>query len=109
MLKLKKQERVIKHATNRRERRVYTEDFKRQIVSLYQHGKTKTELIKEYDLTPRALHKWISNYNNTGSFKQSDNLSDEQKRLIQLEKENKQLKMENDILKQAALILGRKS
>lgn len=66
-------------STNRRERRVYTEDFKRQIVSLYQHGKTKTELIKEYDLTPSALHKWISNYNNTGSFKHSDNLSDEQK------------------------------
>lgn len=94
---------------NRRERRVYTEDFKRQIVSLYQHGKTKTELIKEYDLTPSALHKWISSHTNTGSFKHSDNLSDEQKRLIQLEKENKQLKMENDILKQAALILGRKS
>jgi len=32
--------------TNRRERRAYTEDFKRQIVSLYQHGKTKTELIQ---------------------------------------------------------------
>lgn len=96
-------------STNRRERRVYTEDFKRQIVSLYQHGKTKTELIKEYDLTPSTLHKWISSHTNTGSFKQSDNLSDEHKRLIQLEKENKQLKMENDILKQAALILGRKS
>ena len=37
------------------------------------------------------------------------NLTLEEKRLIELEKENKQLKMENDILKQAALILGRKS
>ncbi|PTJ59715.1 transposase, partial [Mammaliicoccus sciuri] len=27
---------------------------------------------------------------------------------MELEKENKQLKMENDILKQAALIIGRK-
>ena len=32
----------------------------------------------------------------------------EQEELLKLRKENQQLKMENDILKQAALILGRK-
>ena len=60
------------------------------------------ELIREYDLTPSALHKWIKNFDQSGSFKQKDNLTLEEKRLIELEKENKQLKMENDILKQAA-------
>lgn len=96
-------------STKRRERRIYTDEFKQQIVTLYRHGKTRAELIREYELTPSALNKWISNYENTGSFKHQDNLSDETKRLIALEKENKQLKMENDILKQAALIMGRKS
>jgi transposase len=38
-----------------------------------------------------------------------DNLTDEQKELIELRKRNAQLEMENDILKQAALIMGRKS
>lgn len=37
-----------------------------------------------------------------------DNLTAEQKELAELRKRNKQLEMENDILKQAALILGRK-
>ena len=36
-----------------------------------------------------------------------DNLTAEQKELAELRKRNKQLEMENDILKQAALILGR--
>ena len=40
--------------------------------------------------------------------KEKDNITDEQKELIELRKRNKQLEMENDILKQAALILGRK-
>ena len=46
--------------------------------------------------------------NTSGSFKEKDNLTPEQKELIQLRKQNKQLLMENDILKQAALIFGRK-
>ena len=48
---------------------------------------------------------WIQKYNKTGSFKESDNISEEEK---ELKKEVQQLKMENDILKQAALIMGRK-
>ncbi|EGQ2769082.1 IS3 family transposase, partial [Staphylococcus pseudintermedius] len=43
-----------------------------------------------------------------GSFNHKDNLTDEEKELMSLRKEVKQLKMENDILKQAALIIGRK-
>ena len=40
--------------------------------------------------------------------KKKDNRTDEENRLIELEKEVRQLRMENDILKQAALIMGRK-
>lgn len=47
-------------------------------------------------------------FNTSGSFKAKDNRSEEERRILQLEKENKQLRMENDILKQAALIMGRK-
>ena len=78
------------------------------MVSLYNNGKSRSEIIKEYDLTPSAFSKWVNNSNNTGSFKASDNRSEEENRLLELEKENKQLKMENDILKQVALIMGRK-
>ena len=50
----------------------------------------------------------IKRFDSSGSFKIDDSRTDEEKRLLQLEKENQQLRMENDILKQAALIMGRK-
>ncbi len=86
----------------------YSDEFKSQIVSLFNNGKPASEIIKEYNISRASLYKWVGYKNNSGSFKISDNRSNEEKRLIALEKENKQLKMENDILKQAALIMGRK-
>ena len=59
-------------------------------------------------MTPSALAKWINNYNSSGSFKAEDNRSPEENELIELRKRNRQLETEVDILKQAALIMGRK-
>lgn len=48
-------------------------------------------------------------YNRTESFNAKDNMTEQEKELIELRKRNKQLEMENDILKQAApLLLGKK-
>ena len=91
-----------------RERRTYTDEFKKQIVELYNNGKSRSEIIKEYDLTPSSFASWINKYNATGSFKAADNRTDEENELIKLRKELQRLRMENDILKQAALIMGRK-
>lgn len=92
----------------RRERRIYSEEFKKQMVQLYQNGKPRKDIISEYELTPSALDKWIKQTQTTGSFKEKDNMTPDQIELVKLRKENKQLLMENDILKQAALIIGRK-
>lgn len=92
----------------KRERRTFTSEFKKQMIQLYQNGKTRKALIEEYELTPSSLDRWIQQGENTGSFKEKDNRSPEESELIKLRKELKQLQMENDILKQAALILGRK-
>lgn len=92
----------------KRERRTFTDEFKNQMVQLYFNGKRKSDIIREYDLTASALDKWIKQSQSTGSFREKDNRTPEEEELIKLRKENQQLKMENDILKQAALILGRK-
>lgn len=65
-------------------RRTFTPEFKQQIVDLYRNDKRKCDLIQEYDIANSLLNKWIAQATNTGSFK------------------------EKDILKQAALIFGRK-
>ena len=92
----------------RRTKREFTDAFKQQIVQLYNSGKPRSEIIKEYDLTPSAFDKWVSRINATGSAKKADNRSLEAAELLKLRKENQKLKMENDILKQAALILAQK-
>lgn len=94
--------------TERRSKRIFTNQFKHQMVQLYNNGKSRSEIIKEYDLTPSAFDKWVSRINATGSAKEADNRTPEEIELIKLRKENQKLKMENDILKQAALILGQK-
>ena len=94
--------------TKQRQRRTFTDEFKEQVVQLYLNGKSKAEILKEYDLYASTLDRWIKQHQETGSFKTQDNLSDMEKELIELRKRNKQLEMENDILKQAALIIGRK-
>jgi len=94
--------------TKKRPRRTYTSEFKQQVVQLYLNGKRKCDIIREYDIASSLLDKWIKQSQTTGSFKGKDNRSDLENELIELRKRNKQLEMENDILKQAALILGRK-
>jgi transposase len=100
---------IDKNGVKRRARRSYTSEFKRQIVALYETGGyTREQLLREYDLTETALSRWIRQSRNSGSFKEKDNRTPEENELIRLNKEIKQLRMENDILKQAALIFGRK-
>lgn len=92
----------------KRERRSFTDEFKQQMVQLYENGKPRAEILREYDLSAYAIDRWVKQGRTTGSFKEKDNRTEEQKELLASRKEIQQLKMENDILKQAALIFGRK-
>lgn len=89
-------------------RRTFTSEFKKQMVQLYENGKSRADIVEEYDLTASALDRWIKQFQTSGSFSEKDNRSPEENELIALRKEIQRLKMENDILKQAALIMGRK-
>jgi transposase len=92
----------------KRTRRTFTKEFKQQMVQLHENGKPRSEIIKEYELTPSSLDRWISQFTKSGSFKEKDNRSSGETELMKLRKENQRLAMENDVLKQAALIMGRK-
>ena len=91
-----------------KKRRTFTTDFKKQLVALYENGKSRQDIVSEYELTASALDRWITQFQQSGSFKEKDNRSPEELELMELRKRNKQLEMEVDILKQAALIMGRK-
>ncbi len=86
----------------------YEEAFKKQIVALFNSGKSLADINREYGIAKSTVKTWVERLNNSGSLDINDNRTEEEKELIALRKRVKQLEMENDILKQAALILGKK-
>lgn len=84
----------------KRTRRTYTPEFKSQMVRLFESGKARADIIREYDLTASAFDKWVKQSQSSGSFSEKDNRTPEENELIKLRKENQRLLMENDILKQ---------
>ena len=92
----------------KRKPRKYTDEFKQQSADLYRSGKRRCDICREYDISHSLSDKWVKQAENSGSFHEKDNRIPEQEELPEPRKENQQLKMENGILKQAALIPGRK-
>ena len=88
--------------------RNYTDEFKKQIVALVKNGKSSNSVAKEYGIAKSSVTKWVRDFNNSGSLKAKDNRTPEENELIALRKRVKELEMEADILKQAALIMARK-
>ena len=64
--------------------------------------------MRECDLSKSTVGRWVKSINATGSPHAADNRTPEQNRVIELERENRRLRMEVEVLKQAALIFARK-
>ena len=79
----------------------YDEDFKKSIVTLYQNGRTQSQLSKEYGISMSAIGKWIKQYSSVRT-EDGDVLT--AKQIKELQKRNAQLEEENLILKKAIAI-----
>lgn len=88
--------------------RKFSEEFKRQIVQLYDNGKSAADIHREYDICKSTLQRWVKGIHESGSTRAKDNRTPEQERILELERENKQPGMEVEVLKTAALIFARR-
>lgn len=74
----------------------YDEDFKKSIVTLYENGKTQSELSREYGVSLSAISRWVRLYSkittDDGEILTAKQVKALQKRLVQLEEENLILK-----------------
>ena len=84
------------------------EAFKRQIVQLYESGKPSREIRAECDIARSTLQRWVQGIRSSGSTRAADNRTPGQNELIEPRKRNRQLEMEVDVFKQAALIFARR-
>ena len=79
----------------------YSEDFKKTIVSLYQSGKTYSEIQKEYGVSSSALSKWVHKYSQV---QVDDDTVLTAQQIKALQRRNAELEEENLILKKAIAI-----
>ena len=89
--------------TSRRPRRQYTEEFKAQTVRLVlEEGKSVSGVARDLDLTPSALRLWVEQTRANRTKGKTGLTTVEREELARLRKENRQLRMDRDILVKAA-------
>jgi transposase len=97
---------------NGMKQRRYTTEFKSQAIELVKLGKSVTEVARDLALSEGVLYEWIRKASKAAPLGSGgpaaageEPAADELRRL---RRENANLKLENDILKKAAIILGTK-
>lgn len=88
--------------------RHYEEEFKRQIVQLYENGKPSSQIRAGYGIPRSTLQRWVQGIRNSGSTRAVDNRTPEENELIELRKRNRQLEMEVGVSEQAAPVSARR-
>jgi len=92
----------------RRARRQFSEEFKEGAVRLVlDENKTIGAVARELDLTASALATWVKHARAERTKGKSGLMKEEREELSRLRKENRELRMERDILKKAAAFFAK--
>jgi transposase len=95
----------------KRPRRTFSDDFKAGAVRLVlEEGKSVGQVARDLDLTDSALRTWVERARaDRGKGKPGVLTTAEREELSSLRKENRQLRLERDILKKAAAFFAKES
>lgn len=94
----------------RRARRSFTDEFKAGAVSLVlDEGRTVADVARSLDLTPSGLSGWVEQARADRSKGKTGLTTEEKQELARLRKENRELRMEREILKKAAAFFAKES
>ena len=88
-----------------RQYKSYDEDFKKTIVNLYENGKGISDLSKEYGVGKSTIDSWIKKYKTITTSTGETTTNDE---ILKLQKKNRELEQEVEILKKAVAIFSKK-
>lgn len=91
-------------------RRSFDPDFKLQVVQMItEHGLSITQVCRDMNLGETAVRRWLKQFSAelSGQTGIGKPLTAEQRRIRQLEMENRQLRQDNDLLKKASAFFAR--
>jgi transposase len=87
----------------------YPEEFRQQILELVRAGRSPEELAKEFEPTAQTIRNWLKQAELDQGQRHDGLTRDEKAELARLRKENKQLKLEREILSKAAAWFARET
>lgn len=87
----------------------YPAAYREQIIALARAGRNPKELAKEFEPSEQTIRNWLFQDSADRGERPDALTSDERRELQQLRRENRQLKVERDILGEAAAWFARES
>ncbi len=87
----------------------YPLEFRQQIVQLVRAGRSPKALAREFEPAEQTIRNWVKRAAIDGGQRADGLTTDAQLELRQLRRENRQLKLEREILKKAAAWFARES
>jgi transposase len=99
---------MASRTSGRRPRRRFTDEFKEGAVRLVlDEGKTVGAVARELDLTASALGGWVRQARADRTKGKSGLMKEEREELTRLRRENRELRMEREVLKKAAAFFAK--
>jgi len=92
-----------------RHRPPYPPEFRQRIIELVRAGRTPEELSREFEPTAQTIHNWMKQADLDEGRRTDGLTTQEREELRRLRRENKQLKIEREILKKAAAWFARET
>jgi transposase len=93
----------------------YAPEFRRQIVELVRAGRSPAELAREFEPSEQAIRNWVAEADRSDEGRRSAAPANgalsaaERDELVRLRRENKQLRLERDILSRATAWFARET
>jgi transposase len=96
----------------RAKKRKFTKEFKVEAVKLVlDQGMSQSDVSRDLGINPDVISRWVLEYesNQEEAFPGKGRLKPQEKRIQELEQENRRLRMERDILKKATAYFAKLS
>lgn len=84
-------------------------EFRRQMIDLVCAGRTSEHLSREFEPTAQSIHNCVAEAERKGDCHKAGLSAVEREELLRLRRENRQLKLEREILKKAAAWFAREA
>lgn len=90
-------------------RKRYPEEYRQRIVELVRSGRTPAELAREFEPTVETINAWVRQADRDAGKRKDGLTPEEHEELRRLRRENRQLKVERDILAKATAWFARET